>query len=392
MTTEPSPMTPPTTPIPAGGVPAPMRGTGSGTAPIVLVVLGIAAGALLLLGVLGYLAAAFGIAGVLVAAVVAAVPLALVLLAIRWIDRWEPEPRAALWFAFLWGAGVAVAAALIFDLGVQIASIVTGLPLRGDLTTSVVQAPIIEELAKGFGVLLVLLAGRRYFDGPVDGLVYAATVAAGFAFTENILYFGSTLVESGAAGLLPVFVLRGLFSPFAHIIFTSCTGLALGFASRHGGTGRALGFFVLGLIPAIALHALWNGALSLVSDVVGYYLLVQVPIFAAWIAIVVTLRVHERRITRARLVEYAEVGWFTRGEVDLVASPGGRRSGMFWARSQRPTPGVHRVGAMRDFITHATRLAHARHRALRGRAAIGATPDEQQLLDSVMADRRRLLA
>ena len=32
---------------------------------------------------------------------------------------------------------------------------------------------------------------RREFDGVVDGVVYAGLVAAGFAFTENILYFGA---------------------------------------------------------------------------------------------------------------------------------------------------------------------------------------------------------
>ncbi|BDI22133.1 protease PrsW [Herbiconiux sp. L3-i23] len=375
---------------PSAGVPVEARP--STVLPTVLVAIGIALGGLLLLAVFAYLALSFGIAGVVFATVVAFVPLALVLLAIRWIDRWEPEPRSALWFAFLWGAGVSVAVALVFDLGVQIASAATGVTLQNDLTASVVQAPIIEELAKGFGVLLVLGAGRRYFDGPVDGLVYAATVAAGFAFTENILYFGSTLVESGAGGLVPVFVLRGLFSPFAHVIFTSCTGLALGFASRRTGAFGALGWFLLGLIPAVALHALWNGALLVVSNVIGYYFLVQVPIFAAWVAIVVTLRVHERRLTRARLADYAGVGWFTPGEVDLVAGHDGRRRALAWARAQPHVPGLpDKPAAMRAFLRHATSLAHARQRALVGRAAIGATPDERALLEAIVADRRALL-
>ena len=40
---------------------------------------------------------------------------------ITWIDRWEPEPRPALWFAFLWGAAASVAIALIVDIGISIA-------------------------------------------------------------------------------------------------------------------------------------------------------------------------------------------------------------------------------------------------------------------------------
>ena len=42
-------------------------------------------------------------------ALLALVPLGIVLVAVRWIDRWEPEPVPNLLVAFLWGAGVATA-------------------------------------------------------------------------------------------------------------------------------------------------------------------------------------------------------------------------------------------------------------------------------------------
>ena len=41
----------------------------------------------------------------------------------------------------------------------------------------------------------LLIFRRREFDGIVDGIVYAGLVAAGFAFTENILYFGRAFAE-----------------------------------------------------------------------------------------------------------------------------------------------------------------------------------------------------
>jgi len=362
----------------------------SGILTVILVSLGIAFGALALIVVIGYLALGLGAAGVAIAAVLALIPLAIVLFAIRWIDRWEPEPRAALWFAFLWGAGVAVAAALIFDLGVQLASAASGVALQNQFAQSVLQAPIVEEVGKGLGILLVLWAGRRYFDGPVDGLVYAATVAAGFAFTENILYFGSTLIEGGAGAVVPVFIARGIFSPFAHIIFTSCTGLALGVASRRTGGFGAVGWFLLGLVPAVALHALWNGALLVVTDVIGYYAVVQVPIFASWVALVLVLRVQERRITRQRLTEYAAVGWFTPSEVELVSSFSGRRAGRMWARGHADAS--RKSAAMAALIRDATRLAQTRHRVASGRDSIGRSPDERTLLDKVAADRRALLS
>ena len=86
----------------------------------------------------------------------------------------------------------------IIDLGVQLA-VAFAEPGGGpdEAMQAVVQAPLVEETAKGIGVLLIFAFSRSHFDGPVDGLVYAATAAAGFAFTENILYFGAALAEGG---------------------------------------------------------------------------------------------------------------------------------------------------------------------------------------------------
>jgi RsiW-degrading membrane proteinase PrsW (M82 family) len=368
----------------------PHRGVGTGT--VVLTAVGIALGALLLLVVIAYFILGFGFAGVLIAGVAAMIPLLIVLLTIRWIDRWEPEPRSALWFAFLWGAGVSVVVALLVDVSVTLAANAAGRPGVSELAGAVIQAPLVEEGSKGFGVLLILWVARRYFDGPLDGLVYAATVAGGFAFSENILYFGQSLIEGGTSQLAVTFLVRGIFSPFAHVMFTSCTGLALGIASRRTGAVGAFGFYLLGLIPAALLHALWNGAFYLFSDVLAYYALVQVPLFLAAIGLVIALRVHERKLTRARLGEYASVGWFTPGEVDLLSTWNGRRHALQWARSQPPVPGGGtRVQAMKRFVRDSTRLAHTRQRLLVGRAAIGSAPDEQSLLASISEDRRALL-
>lgn len=357
---------------------------------VVAAALGIAFGALAVVAVLLSLVAALGAAGVVIGAIAALVPFAVVVLAIRWIDRWEPEPRPALVFAVLWGAGVAVGVALLFDLGVQLVLAAAG-GRPDDLAQAVVQAPIVEEAAKGFGVLLLFWVNRRHFDGPVDGIVYASCVAAGFAFTENILYFGRVVAEQGLGGAFVfTFVARAVFSPFAHALFTSCTGYAIGRAAGRGASaGAGAGASLLGLVPAVILHALWNGGLSMTGDVIAYYLLVEVPIFLCAVAVVVVVRVHERSTTRARLGEYAAAGWFTPQEVTLLSTPGGRRQAMRWAAAQRDPRAKRR--AMDRLIRDATRLGHARQRLLRGRAGIGRTPDEQELLARITADRAVLL-
>lgn len=345
---------------------------------------------LLLVGllVLGYLALGLGAGAVLICGLLALVPLAGVLFVIRWIDKWEPEPRGALWFAFLWGAAASVALALLFDLAFQLALTATRTAaLYSEFGALAVQAPIVEEGAKGLGILLIFLFARRHFDGPVDGLVYGATVAAGFAFTENILYFGQSFAEQGVSGLASVFFLRAILSPFAHVMFTICTGIALGIGAQRYGVGGAIGAWLLGLIPAILLHALWNGGVYLLADFLAFYVLLQVPLFLVAVLVTVLLRRREISVTRQRLQEYAAAGWFTPAEVDMLSTWEGRHRARTWANGQSDETGR----SMERFTVDATRLAYARQRILIDRDHIGKQRDERQLLDAVAADRFALL-
>jgi RsiW-degrading membrane proteinase PrsW (M82 family) len=381
-----SPQSPAPNPSPSPPIwsaPPPRARAGGGAFAAVGIVLAGVVGLL----VIAYLALGLGVSSLVIGSVLALVPLMIVLLAVRWVDRWEPEPRWALWFAFLWGAAVSVAVALIVDLGVQLALAFAASGQPDEAMQAVVQAPIVEELAKGIGVLLIFAFRRSHFDGPVDGLVYGATVAAGFAFTENILYFGAALAEGGAAGLGTTFVVRGLFSPFAHVLFTACTGLALGIGARRGGGVGVIGWFLLGLVPAVLLHGFWNGSLAFASDAIGLYFTVQVPIFIGFVLITWFLRREEMRVTRMRLAEYGAAGWFSPAEVEMLATPAGRRQAVAWARSQTPP----RIAAMRTMITDATHLAFTRHRLVTGRGGSRAATDEHALLRAVTADRAALL-
>ncbi len=350
---------------------------------VVAAVIGFIGLALVMLFVFAYLFVGLGPAGVVIGGLMALVPLAIVFWGIRWIDRWEPEPRGALVFAFLWGAGVSVLFALVVDAEIQSVIAAAGLGEFGaEFFGAAIQAPIVEELGKGLGVLLLFFAVRRHFDGPVDGIVYSAWVAGGFAFTENILYFGAELAGGGAP--VEVFFIRGIMSPFAHVMFTAFIGAAIGFAAQRPGWFRGVVAFAIGAVPAILLHAFWNGALFFVSDFYGYYLLVQVPMFVVAVWLVSLLRKQERRITAERLSEYAAVGWFHPEEVAMLSSPTGRRTAMAWARA-------HGLGPqMRAFIRDATRLGYARQRLLGGRDSIGAQADEAELLARVAASRHAL--
>ncbi|MCX6501694.1 MAG: PrsW family intramembrane metalloprotease [Microbacterium sp.] len=342
--------------------------------------------AVLLVVLVAYFLAAIGPGSSLAGMLLALVPLVAVFFALRAVDRWEPEPRSLLALAVGWGAIASVVIALGVDL-LLILAFGQADTFLAEAFSAVVQAPIVEELAKGLGVLLILLVGRRAFDGPVDGIVYGGLVGAGFAFTENIQYFAIAMIEGGTAELGTVFFLRGILSPFAHVMFTAVTGFAVGLAVRRGARGGGVfGAWLVGLIGAVALHALWNGSATF-GDFFGLYAALQVPLFILFILGMLALRREEARLTRQRLGDYAATGWFTPEEVQMLATAPGRRAGLAWAAR---LPGDRRP-QMRAFIREATALAAARQRLVSGRDPKAAV-EEKVLLDRATAARAALFA
>jgi len=376
-----SPAAIPPSPAPTGAIPVPAR-AGRG-API----WGFAIMAVLLVGLVAYMLTFLGVVAPIAGMLLALIPLAGVLFAIRLVDRWEPEPRGLVIFAIGWGAVVAVAIALLVDVGVALVlGPDDGSPLRGSMS-AIVQAPVVEEIAKGLGVLLIFAVARRAFDGPVDGVVYGALVGAGFAFTENILYFATSLIEGGIGEATVTFFLRGILSPFAHVMFTAVTGYFLGRAAREGrSASAALGPWLFGMLAATALHALWNGS-AILADFFALYVTLQIPLFIGFVLGIVLLRREEARLTRARLGEYAAAGWLSVAEVDMLATARGRRQAIAWART---LPG-DRSAIMKGFIAEATALAAARQRAVSGRDP-HAVEDERVFLERAAAARAALLA
>ena len=372
---------------PPGAVPAqwvpPRRGTDVRDVLALLAVVLIAVAAL---GAVALVLLQVGVGAGVVGTLLAVVPLTVVLLGLRWLDRWEPEPRGALLFGLLWGAGISVLVSLVVnDLTLYTVAQLTGDVDAGVVAATVASAPIVEEVAKGAGVLVLFLARRRYFDGVVDGLVYAGVVAAGFAFTENILYFG----RAGDM-LAETFVLRGLATPFAHLLFTACTGAALGLAARSRNRYAAWWLLPLGLLGAIVGHGLWN-ATSLVAGAsyLAVFAVVQVPLFGGVVGLAFWLRRQESAVIRHRLSEYAQVGWLAPHEVDMLASLQRRRTAVGWATRAGGRPAGD---AMRRFQRDATTLAFQRQQAATGRADLRRHAEsERELLTAMTTDRHQVL-
>jgi RsiW-degrading membrane proteinase PrsW (M82 family) len=342
--------------------------------------------------VLGLLGNSVGGTGVVVGALCALVPVGPVVAAFLWIDRWEPEPPRTLLAAFLWGACFAALSALVINSS---ASMVVDQVLgqgRGDLFGAVAVAPVVEEAVKGAFLVGLLVFRRREFDGVVDGIVYAGLVAAGFAFTENILYLGRAFTEDAAAGqissVLAVLVLRGVLSPFAHPLFTSMIGIGVGIASRSLSTGGRVGAVAIGYVVAVALHSLWNTSASVLDG--GFFLViygfVMVPLFVALVIVVIWQRRREQRIVAAQLPGFAAAGWIVPSEVPLLSSLAGRQG---WQAAVRRRSGRRVAKAVAEYQAAVTELAFLRDRMARGTVGPWGPLWHTEAVDAVRQARAR---
>src|SRR5215212_2668445 len=230
-----------------------------------------------------------GIVPFLAGLIAAVLPVPVYVTLVLWLDRYEPEPPWMLAAAFFWGALVAVFFAIVINsLGVALVSAVAD-EATGESYGMIVSAPVVEETAKAL-VLFVLFFWRRdEFDNVTDGVVYAAMVGLGFAMTENVKYYGAAVAENNALG---VFIVRGLFSPFAHPLFTGMTGVGLGLAAQS--VNKLVKFVapVAGFAAAVALHAAWNASARLTSAyedgayVLLTYFFVMMPTFFGMLLVI----------------------------------------------------------------------------------------------------------
>ena len=219
---------------------------------------------------------------------IAIIPLAYTIPAFIWLDRLEPEPRAMRWNAFLWGGGVSVLVA-------SVANEFTDASF-GTTAALVISAPVAEEIMKSLGILGA--AKRNQIDSPLDGVVYAGYVGLGFAMVENIIYFSQAIADDDL-GL--VFVMRGLFSPFAHPFFTLWVGLAIGAAVKKGRSRRFAA--MRGLLLAMALHSSWNA--SGVNGFFAFLLLGHIVFFVIVVRRLRRMRREEITLVQSRLKQMA---------------------------------------------------------------------------------------
>src|SRR5438128_4894928 len=352
--------------IPVGSPPRVVRSSGhQSAAKIILAIFALMVAALLGLIVLLLIGSETGPIELIIGMICATLPVPVYIMILLWIDRYESEPLWMLTTTFLWGALVAVFIAIILNtVNGAIITAVTNSAQIGEHFGAVISAPIVEESAKAFILLVLFFWKRDEFDGIIDGIVYAGMVGLGFAMTENILYYGRA-VQGGAGSLTFIFILRGMAAPFSHPLFTSMTGIGLGWSRQSNNGFVRLVAPVLGFMFAILLHGTWNATATYggaAGFFAGCFLIMGQALIITMMVIFFSLR-REGRIVRQFLYADYQRGFFDVQEYEKLCTIRGRM-GMSW--NAMTTRGCRGLRTRMRYNQIASELAFHRSRVARG--------------------------
>ena len=303
---------------------------------------------------------------------------------VYWLDRYEKEPKVLLGGVFVWGAVVAAGTAFIVNtvLGVGV-YIFTGSEAATELSTGSMIAPVVEETLKGLAVLLVFLVARREFDSILDGIIYAAITALGFAATENTYYiYAKGYAEEGYVGLAALAFVRVILVGWQHPFYTAFTGIGLAIARLNRGCAVKLLAPVLGWVVAVITHSFHNTVASLLSgigglllgsaiDWTGWFFMFLFALWAIW---------REKQLMVRFLREEVALGTITPQQYQTASSTWKR-----W-KAALSALGSRRYGPTGRFYQVCAELVHKRNQL----ASMGEEDGNSQIIMDLRAELARL--
>ncbi len=204
-------------------------------------------------------------------------------------DKLEPEPKSYILKIFFAGMLVIVPVLAAECLCHCAANFISQF---SNFYLVVLIAPIVEEYGKFF-VVRKMVYHDREFDEPMDGIVYAAAAALGFASVENLMYLTATNFSSEPVpelgngsvynAVLTLSFLRAILSVPAHVLFSSMWGYALGVAKFLHDPIRGRRYILHGLVLSIVLHGIFNFLiLSHKTTAIVSAILLLIFLMAAW--------------------------------------------------------------------------------------------------------------
>lgn len=184
-------------------------------------------------------------------------------------DDIHPEPRGLIILSFLVGM---LATALAYPIEQFIALNVNG----SDFLLLLLWA-ITEEVLKFTGIYLIALRSK-YFDEPIDAVIYFMTIALGFAALENTMFLFNPLVGGDSMATLLLGNFRFIGATLLHVGASGFVGVMLALSFYEVRAKRRTASIV-GLLGAITLHTLFNFSIIMSEGAYLYQIFVGLWIF-----------------------------------------------------------------------------------------------------------------
>lgn len=252
---------------------------------------------------------------IIASALAAIIPMSFYLFLIWKFDKYDREPFKLVLANYLWGALGAVIFAIIGSIALgSIASFFISDEAHLGRFGVIVIAPIVEEITKGF-FLLITVAYRK-FDNITDGIVYGGAIGLGFGMTENFMYFisyGTTIPD-----WIAIVVVRTLFTAVMHCVATATFGAFLGYAKFKSKFYRIV-FPLTGILLAIVIHSAWNFSVSFQSTAPLGFLFMFITIIIFILVFSLSIR-NEKKIIQNELLDEASLGFIPAGHINILSS------------------------------------------------------------------------
>jgi len=198
---------------------------------------------------------------------------------IRNTERIHRERWRAIAVSFLWGATIAIIAALILEilLDAQVnISFQQGSILQ--IIATILIAPFAEELVKPLALRTKTI--KRELNELEDGLIYGAVAGLGFSATEN-LFYGIGFLQEGLTYFFILMTIRSIGGCLLHASATAITGYGYGKTLlKHTSKLRVVPYFAVAMI----MHAGYNFLVS--WETIG----VLSGLFFAFILVLISIR------------------------------------------------------------------------------------------------------
>lgn len=184
-------------------------------------------------------------------------------------NRYSREPLWLVATSFILGIFSTIPALICNTIGMALVMIFFGNSVFSQFLLFFGIVGPVEEMVK---MLAVLIFAYRQpdFDEPIDGIIYSAAAALGFAAAENVLYVNQF-------NSIHILAFRGPLANAGHALFAAMWGLALSKAKATPKlNGRRTQIILLGWLAAATIHGSYDFILTLLSNRPAYVALAPI--------------------------------------------------------------------------------------------------------------------